>query len=813
MRRPVVGMAVALAAGALAGDAPGMEPLWALGAGVLAGVAALGLVWRRAPAAWAFAAVLAAIACGGAAWAGYRHPAHSQRELRAALPMDERGLVRLRGWIASSPERRVRASYRSGDPPRVTGGFVLAVTELLDGENWRSLRGRLWISVGGDCGDLQYGDIVEGTVSVHRGMLPGNKGEPDLPRRLRRSGVAAPAWAPAASALTPSGERRGVPGLRALYAFKRRCAESVDNALPPDRAAIVKCLILGEAHALSEEQFRRFRETGTLHFLAISGQHVSMIAFFCWGVLAGFGLGRRATAGAVLGVVLFYSVLTGFAPSVARAAVMCACYCGAFFLARRPTLMSSMAVALIVILLIQPGDIFNIGLQLSFVAVAGMALLTEPIERMLFRRRDELDRLQDPAERGWTQHAARWYLQRIFSVSLAAWLATMPLMAWHFAMITPLAPVAGVALLPVVTLAMAAGLPGALLGGLLPGAAHALLIGAGWMAWLLDHGAECFALTGVARWYVPPPGGAVVALAYALAGAAVLWPWLKRTGWRLAAVGLAVAAAYFLFTWYAPPPAHTRVTMFSLGRGNSVLLQFPDGRNLLFDAGSLQPDYAERVLAPALWAQGVRRVNLAILSHADADHTNGLAELARRMPVGQVAIPAHFERQPGASALLAELAALNLRPVRVAAGDRLEGFPAARIEALWPPQDVPLDKMKDNELSLVLRVTTTGGRVLLTGDFGQRAVEPLLRTGADLRAEVLQVPHHGLPDFAARRFAEAVRPRLALVPGGAGMPAPFPYAEFSGRVMATDQYGMMSVELKPGPLTVETFRAGRVGGE
>ena len=810
-------MAVAMAAGTLAGDALGLEPLWTLGVGAAAGAAALLLVWRRAPAVWAFAAALVAVACAAAAWMVCRDAHYSQREFLIALPMEDRSFVRVRGWVASPPERHVKPPYRPGEAPRVTGGCELDVTAIwtgspatTEGGEWRSISGKMWVAVGGGCGGLQYGDGVEATVSISRSDMPGNKGEADLPRRMRRAGIVATAWAQSSAGLVATGERRGVPGMRQLYAFKRRCCEATDAAMPADRAGIIKCLILGEPNTLSDEQLRRFRETGTLHFLAISGQHVSMIALFCWGVLAGFGVGQRTNAAVVLAVVFLYSVLAGFAPSVARATVMCACYCGGYFFSRRPTLMSSMGLALIVILVANPGDIYNIGLQLSFVAVAGMALLARPIERALFPQRDELDRLQAPEERDWWRHPIRWYVQKTLCVSIAAWLATTPLMAYHFSMITPLAPVASVVLLPVVTLAMIAGLPGTLLGGVFPGAAHWMLVFAGWQAWLLDWGAELFAMTGIARWYIPPPGWVVVVLAYLAAACVAWWDWMRRTGWRIAAAGLAVIGLYFAFSWYTPAPARPRVTMFSLNRGNSVLVQFPSGRNLLFDAGSLQPEYAQRVLPPALWAQGVRRLDLVVLSHGDTDHTSGLTELARRIPVGRVAVPVHFERQPVVKPLLDDLARLGITPGHLAAGDVIEGFPGAQVDVLWPPHEAPMDKIKDNELSMVLRITTPEGRVLLTGDFGQRAVEPLLRAQPDLRADVLQVSHHGLPDFAARRFAEAVHPRLALVPGGAGMPSPSPYEPCSDRLLATDRYGMLSVELTQGEMRVETFRGGAV---
>ena len=146
--------------------------------------------------------------------------------------------------------------------------------------------------------------------------------------------------------------------------------------------------------------------------------------------------------------------------------------------------------------------------------------------------------------------------------------------------------------------------------------------------------------------YLPPPGWPILLLCYAVFAAIAYRAELRLTRTRIAGLMLIPALAYLGFVWRQPPPRHTQVAAISVGRGNCILTRFPDGRSVLFDAGSAgrADEIAERVIAPALWSLGVRRLDLLILSHGDSDHYNGAEELARRMRVGRVAVTRLFRR-------------------------------------------------------------------------------------------------------------------------------------------------------------------------
>jgi len=793
--RPLVGVAIALSLGIALGYVLPARPALAVSVAAASAAAGAFLALRRASPSRGFAFALLSILACGAAYAGARCAGRAGAGLNALL-RDEPRILRVKGFIDGIPELRTRPDSRDPKARRELTYMRLAVVEARLNGRWVPARGRLRAFGEGRAAHLAPGDALDVALRAWRASPPMNPGQFDYRSHLERSGVSGLADIGLAEGLRPIGRR--IAGLRWVAALKRRMSRVLDERVAQRPAAVLKRLILGERYALAEDQLRVFRETGTVHFLAISGLHVGIVALFCWWVLLMFRVGHRASALTVLGVVLGYALLAGFRPSVLRAAVMCAVVCGAFVLDRKPDLPGSLALAVIVILVHEPAQILSAGFQLSFVAVLGICLFAGPIERALFGAPDELDRLVPPEEREWVKHPVRWVLQKALSVSLAAWLVTLPLMAQYFGAAAPFAPLLSVALLPAVWLALVAGLPGVLLAPLLGDYVQPLLTTAAFGARTMES--LCALLTRVPGVvvYLPPPGPLCLLLSFAALTAIAFRRRLRLTPAWIAVLALAPALVYLGFVWRPTPPRRLRVRVLATGQGNCVLAQFPDGRNVLFDAGGRGPgDVGGAIIAPALWSLGVRRLDLVVLSHLDADHCNGFAETARRIPVGRVAIPTYALRRDKTGGIRARVAASGAVLDTIGAGDRVAGVSGAEIEVLWPPRALPLaGRFSDNELSALVRIRSRDGTVLLTGDFGRRAVGALLDSGADLKADLLQVSHHGLPDFAAPRFAAAVAPEVAVIPGGRNAERPSPYAEYSGRLLATDRYGTITVEME-----------------
>lgn len=793
MRRPLVSVAFALAAGVLVSSGHFLSPTASLAFAAAFGLAALLLVFLQAASRWICAATLAALVAGGAACAGSR-------------------FADARGVVVDCPVERTAPARGGTAEPQVFTRFTIELTQLADGGRWSPIQGRLRAIVHG-ASDVQYGDDVETTFRAGRLLPPGNPGEGDVRLLLDRSGIVGVAEVRSPEGIRRTGERHGLPGLRQIFALRRHMLGFLKERMPGGDGRIIRCLVLGDQDAPTPPQRRTFRETGTMHFLAISGLHVALLAACCWWMLGAFGVGLRATSIVVFLVALTFALLSGFEHGVQRSVIMCGVWCGAYLLTRKMDFLSGMALAFILILLIRPADLYSIGLQLSFAAVLGMWLFTRPLEYAIFGSPfDPLKRLEMPLEgRSWLDYLKHARFKSVACATLVVWLTTAPLIAQRFGTFTPIAPIASTLLLPLLPVAVVAGMAGAFLGLFSAFAAQPLLWVAGGCAHVMEWACRAAGRLPGACVYLPPPGWAMILLCGAVFAAIAYRAKLRLTRRRVAALMLVPAFAYLLFVWPQSSVRHLRVDAISVGRGNCILTRFPDGRSLLFDAGSAgsADDIAERVIVPALWSLGVRRLDLLVLSHGDADHYNGAEELARRVHVGGVAVTKYFDAKPGPKRLIENLSDARVPVVRFGAGDRVAGFDGAEIAALWPPSSVPKLKWTDNELCAVLRVRTPEGVVLLTGDFGHGSAGLLIRQNPDLAADVLQVPHHGRADPDAAQLAEAVRPAVAIIPGGQDARAAPIYARTSKNVLATDDCGMISVELTGGEPRIETFRGRR----
>jgi competence protein ComEC len=281
---------------------------------------------------------------------------------------------------------------------------------------------------------------------------------------------------------------------------------------------------------------------------------------------------------------------------------------------------------------------------------------------------------------------------------------------------------------------------------------------------------------------------------------------LRRRWPAMGLVGLAWLCLGLLGGAMRAPDDELRVTFLAVGHGGCTVIETPDGRTLLYDAGAVAgPDVTRRVIAPFLWRRGVRRIDEVFLSHADLDHFNGLVSLLDRFTVGQVSSTPTFADKDNA-AVRHTLEAVRRRGVAVRtlkAGDRLTAG-AATLEVLHPPADGPPGK--ENVRSLVLSVRYQGASILLTGDLEEEGLNSVLATPAP-HIDVLMAPHHGSPRPNGVRLAEWARPRVVVSCQG---PRPDGGAEkaYKGkgiRVLPTWPHGAVTVRCRQGALVVETF--------
>ena len=574
----------------------------------------------------------------------------------------------------------------------------------------------------------------------------------------------------------------GAPGvpLRAAVRIRQGLLAAVDSATGPG-APLAGALVFGDARRVPAEWRTGLRRLGLSHLLAVSGLHVGLILGGCWWLFGGLP-GRLTSTGAVL-VLLFYGCLVGPRPSLLRAAVMALLVILALALERPPQALNSLCAALVVILCLEPAAAADLGFQLSFLATAGILLLAP---RLIG---------------AWQREGASGrpgLLLAGLAVTVAAQLATMPVTAAELGLLTPLAPVANLAFVPWTALTLGVSLLWVVFAALalVPLLSVIAAPAAAAMLGVLDALSVPFA--SLAKL---PPGSWLalpVSVDFGAALALTLWLAALLSGVRRAFYALALV----LVCTPAPPDRAPRLAMLDVGQGEAVLLQSGDrGPVILVDGGGFRRgNFAEAALLSALAAEGVHRIDLAVLSHGDSDHCQGMLDLARYLRIERL-WAAPTEIRDGCGRALADLLRGRVRLVERGYAEQV-GFFHLEVHHPGPEQEGG-----GNSASLVVRACVDRSCVLLTGDLdlaGERELLAWARSnGRSLRSDVLKVAHHGSRTSTSGALLSAVRPRLALMSAGRrnsyGHPSPEVVSRIEDRgalVLRTDRHGRIELRFR-----------------
>jgi competence protein ComEC len=577
----------------------------------------------------------------------------------------------------------------------------------------------------------------------------------------------------------------GITALVALALAHRgqirdRAEDGLGRGMPAREAELARGFVLGEDDGIDTVTVEDFRRSGLSHLLAVSGQNVALLALLAMPLLAAFGVPLRTRLVWVLGAIVVYVPLAGAGPSILRAGVMGGLGVLATLAGRRGSRLYALALAAVVTLAVDPGIGTDVGWQLSFAAVLGILALASPLRAAIVAR---------TGAHGW-----RGALAEGAAVTVAATLATAPLIAFHFESISTTTLLANLLVLPAVAPAMWLGMLAAI-AAQVPGFPVEALnaISAPLLAYIAQVAAWC----GRPSWAYPHVrlGIAGLIVSYlVLAAAAIGVPRLRRRS-RLAALkrrrlpaadgpkyeargdissrrrALGRAAAMVVVGLVAlvlarpgsrggadaaGPVSGLRVSVLDVGQGDAILFQPATAPALLVDGGPP----GERLEAK-LRAAGVQRLGVAVVSHEQSDHAGGIEELLGHLPVARL-LYARLSRR-----LRGEAEMAGARPTRIAEGASLRSG-RLRVEVLWPPRELlaaPLAGADPNTQALVLLAHWGGFSMLLTADAEAEAV-PLDPGPVD----VLKVAHHGSEDAGLDALLDRTLPRLAVISVGAGNP-------------------------------------------
>lgn len=710
--------------------------------------------------------------------------------------MGDLTIARVTGTVVSTPKpysRRdlffARWMYQTDDTR-----FLLDTHTLDARPGPVDVSGLVSVKVSGALRGVDVGDEVEVFGKLYRQRSARNPGQFDFAKWQRRHGIRVAMVCQGAElvkVVTPSRDRLRT-ALAGLRARTRGIFVDPDLATSDDETSLLDTLVLGRRRAVDPRIEELFLRTGTTHYLAVSGAHVGMIAWFVWYLGRRIGGTRRRAALFVMVTIVLYACIVDPRPPIFRATVVGLVYCIAILLRRSASAANSIALAMILLLCIRPTMLFEPGFQMSFAGVLAICYLYRPLLSLLIR---DLGVPPDASDTGAFSLSSELHpLLRVcrapcawVAVGTAACMVSTPIAAVHFGRIAPLGCVFSIAVFPFFGLTILSGFAAMVLGLVAPGSlaltAPIARLAASWLLWwveLLERISPRFYGWGAVLFVLVYIAVVLLLVARIQVGNRSLW---RIVQFRLSKssfpndrisrprfVGLMViTSAVVILTALSlgtpAPQEPLRVTHLAVGRGTAAVIEFPNGQVWLYDCGTNGNfDPGASIIAPFCHARGIDRIDRVIISHPNLDHFNGLLSVIDALPTGPVGINPHFEslskpRGP-AKALLAELRRRGHRIEIVRSSDGAVMVGGVRVEILWP-MDEPGTATTPNDSSTVIRLSYQNRSILMCGDIEEDAMAALIGR-VDVRADVLVLPHHGSRESNTAAFVSAVDPHLCV---------------------------------------------------
>ncbi len=608
----------------------------------------------------------------------------------------------------------------------------LSDVSIISDNGARSYKKKILVNVYSDIADyrtvLWDRVYITGEVSIPKERS--NPGTFDYRRYLKSIGIRCIITAENIENVKKAG---GIAAL--LKSAKCRTADIFESALGDD-SAVVMGLLFGETSGIDDDIIETFRRGGTAHVLAVSGLHLGLLYSF----LCRFKRKKRSIPAdiAIVLALSAYTALAGFTASVVRACLMIFIHIAGNHLNRRYDLISSTCVSMIIILAVNPMQIYSAGFQMSFLAVITLGIMIPLIQK-------KIKGILLPMIAVQTGMVP--YTMYVFNyVSLTSVISNIPVYFIAAAMIPAGILVIAFCWLPVIAKSAA----------MITGLFVKLLL------WCNDF----TYMGGVFTFDVASPSVIFLAVYYIFifymcseAGQIAL---IRRNYKKIAAVfAAAVICGAGCSVYLSDGFEKTDMVFVDVGQGDCLHIK-AGGKNLLIDGGgSFNYNVGKSTLKPYLLKNGVTKIDMAIATHLHTDHYQGLKELSQTYRIKKLGV--YEANSVNENHLKKEFKTDEI--LYLAAGDVINMGRNVSVEVLSPDRGNPLDEKDENKNSLVLRVNVKGSSVLMTGDIDEKGEKSLI-ADTDIKADILKIAHHGSRYSSCEKFIAVAAPKIAVIQVG-----------------------------------------------
>lgn len=544
---------------------------------------------------------------------------------------------------------------------------------------------------------------------------------------------------------------------RFVHNFRRSADSSLRSLFSQELYALLRGLLLADRGEVDLQTRKEFSQAGVIHVLAVSGLHMSFIAFLFSLLLTRLGRLKR-DIGTIIGILLFLA-LTGFVTTATRAGIMIILFLAGRILQKDPYPVHTVFVAAFLILLWNPFEIYTAGFQLSFSAVIGILLFMKPLEESFRIYKVTFPFLKASFE--------------LMLVSVSALLGIFPFLLFHFGNISLISPVSNLLVIPLTGLIIAGGLASSFLSFFFSGVALNAASVTEVLYELLTGTVSFFASAGFLIWKIEKISIPILIAMCFLAG--LIYHWLVTEdfskGVRMVLAGLTLTVIFVISQMSGSifEKGKMDVLFFDVGQGDAILVSTPGGEKWLIDGGVLNSfsNAGTHRIIPFLERTKIGKIDYALVSHYDTDHFGGIAVLLKESIIRTIILP---PKEPGYGAddaleKLALLRGVNI----ISAKDTAIHSGGGVFYLLTPSGGQSEGEKKSNERSISLKLVYGKTAFLFTGDAPDKTEENLInKFGAFLDSDVLKAGHHGSKSSTGEKLLKRVSPEVVVFSSGLG---------------------------------------------
>lgn len=745
--------------------------------------------------------------------------------------------------------------------------LVVATNKIIRDGLTIPVEGKILLSVKSDQRLLKYGDLIRAGTRLKIPHNFNNPGGFDYEKYLRYRDIRVRGFIDNPLSVVVVRENRGNLFKINLEKFRTSLRKLIEGASPYPESKVLQALILGERKEIPKDIQESFNRTGMSHVLAISGLHIGIIAFLSIIIvrfimksseylLLRFNILKVSAIFAFIPIIV-YAFIAGLGISTVRATIMIVTFLVAILCGKERKLFNTLALAAFVILVISPGSLFDISFQLSFSAVAAILFIAPRLSYLIPKG--------NPDEKSCLKKA-RLSIFFLIVTSLSAILGTIPLIAFYFNRISTVTLFSNIIIIPIIGfVVLPLGMATIVTAPISTLLAVLLIKILSFFVGISISIVNFLAKLPFSSFFITTPTLIEITAYYLLLITTVklidVWiennnpisifskseippdlslvkeelpfdPPLVKGGTGGFTKNIALKTAFVLLIIFfiadgiylhtkGTNTKHLKTTFIDVGQGSSTLVEFPEGTKMLVDGGGFYDesfDVGRYVVAPFLWYERIKKVDIVVLTHPQSDHLNGLMYILDNFDVGEVWSNGETADTNSYKNFIEIIEKRKIVHRNVSKDTPEKRIGKVAVNILNPEKPIIKDENSIqrfdvvNNNSLVMKLTFGKVSILLPADISEPTESRLVSSNAYLKSDVLMAPHHGGFTSSTPPFLNRVSPKIVVISCGAnifGHPHPDVlerYKIIGSQTFRTDRNGAVTIIADGNNVSTRAFK-------